>query len=115
LRSLLGLLDLGGVLLDLPHDSSVLPVDEICIGVVFQLVFDQFVDLHLLDHLFGELLLVHVDSWVSEAEGVAGDLEIGKDPFIGGIVEDHFVVDHLDVFCRDEVVDDEVLQFELFL
>ena len=71
MRSLLSLLDLRRILLNLPHDSSILAVDKIGIGVIFKLVFHQLVDLHLFDHLLGELLLVHIDSWVSESERVA--------------------------------------------
>lgn len=52
LRSFLSLFHLCRVLLDLAHDATVFTVNEICIWMVLKLVFDQFVDFHLFDHLF---------------------------------------------------------------
>jgi hypothetical protein len=49
------------------------------------------------------------------AEGVAGDVEIGQHPIVVFVAPEHLLVDHVDVVGGDEVVDDEVFEFELFL
>lgn len=102
-------------MLDLPHDAAVLAIGEVGVRVVLELKLHQLVDLHLLDHVFGELLFVDVDAGVAEAHRVARDFEVGKDPFVGCFVEDYLVIDHFDVLGRDEVIDDEVFELELFL
>lgn len=58
-------------MLDLSHDAAVLTISEVGIWMVLELKFHEFVDLHLFDHVLGELLFVDVDARVAETHGVA--------------------------------------------
>ena len=70
MRSLLRLFHLGRVLLDLSHNAAVFAISEVGVWMIFQLKFHEFVDLHLFDHVLGELLFIDVDAWVAETHGV---------------------------------------------
>lgn len=71
LRSLLRLLCLGRVLLDLSHYAAVFTIGKVGIRVVLKLELHELVDLHLFDHVLGELLFVDVDTRVAETHRVS--------------------------------------------
>lgn len=77
--------------------------------MVLQLLPDKLIQLHLLNILLSQLLLLNIFLWVFVSYRVAWNIQIWQEPIIKLLVKYNFLMDKLNVLGRHEIVNNEIL------
>ena len=83
--------------------------------MVIKLLLNKLIKLHLLNILLSQFIILIKLLRVLMPQGIARNVQVRQEPVIQLLIPYHLIMNHLNVLSRHEVVNHEVLQFQLLL